>query len=195
MSHETSKAVRRRFLEDKVLGSPFWEKIFAGDGVDVGSGDDPLPFVYCEVFDKEQGDAQFLSQYLPENKYDYIHASQVVEHLPDPLAAVKDWHKLLREDGYLIMTVPSWELYEGMVWPSRWNPEHKSTWSLWQKGSPAQIHIFVPQFLIELKPLYSYLRADLIDTNYDYSVAATRDQTVHEELGVEAFIEIVLRKK
>src|SRR5437016_12671484 len=195
MSHETSKAVRRRFLEDKVLGSPFWEKIFAGDGVDVGSGDDPLPFVYCEVFYKEQGDAQFLSQYLPENKYDYIHASQVVEHLPDPLAAVKDWHKLLREDGYLIMTVPSWELYEGMVWPSRWNPEHKSTWSLWQKGSPAQIHIFVPQFLIELKPLYSYLRADLIDTNYDYSVAATRDQTVHEELGVEAFIEIVLRKK
>ena len=119
----------------------------------------------------------------------------MVEHLSDPLAAVKDWHKLLREDGYLIMTVPSWELYEGMVWPSRWNREHKSTWSLWQKGSPAQIHIFVPQFLIELKPLYSYLRADLIDTNYDYSVAATRDQTVHEELGVEAFIEIVLRKK
>ncbi len=195
MSRETTKALRRRFLEDQETGYNFWDKIFRGSGLDVGSGDDPIRLEVCQSFDKKDGDANTLSKYFEPNSFDYIHASQLLEHLHDPEKALRDWRGLLRRKGYIVATVPSWELYEGMIWPSRWNPDHKTTWSLWIKGSPAQIHIYVPDFIIGLSDIYKCLRVKLIDTNYNYKIGTKRDQTQNPEHGVEAWIEFVLIKK
>lgn len=195
MSRETTKALRRRFLEDQESGGNFWDKIFRGSGLDVGSGNDPIRLEGCQAFDKKDGDANYLSSYFKPDSFDYIHASQLLEHLHDPGNALPDWHVLLKRKGHIIITVPSWELYEGMIWPSRFNPDHKSTWSLWIKASPAPIHVYVPDFIISLSSIYACLRCRLIDTNYNYKIGTRRDQTQNPDHEVECWIEIVLRKK
>lgn len=191
---EASKAMRRRYIEDS-LGVFPWMKLFRGDGIDVGCGPDKIPFDRCKAFDKEQGDANDLTDYFSPNHFSYLHASQSLEHMVDPEKALRSWIAIVKPRGHIIVSVPSWELYEGMVWPSRYNPDHKSTWSMWQKGSPAPIHILVPEWLKSFSDVAKVSRCQLVDNNYDYKIGSKKDQTLHEDLGVEAFIEFVLQKK
>jgi SAM-dependent methyltransferase len=189
--NETSKAMRRRWCEAEQGIFP-WKKIFQGRGIDIGCGPDKLPFDACEAFDKEQGDANRLSEYFPPDSFDYLHSSQSLEHMANPRAALKEWMKVVRPGGFVIVAVPSWELYEGMQWPSRYNPDHKATFSMSLRGSPAPIHILLPDFLQELNA--TTLLCRLVDANYDYKVGTTKDQTWDESDGVEAFIEMVIQK-
>jgi len=56
--------------------------------------------------------------------------------------------------------------------------------------------VFVPEFCKHLRSLGTIvLRSALIDVNYNYEIGATKDQTWIESDNVEAFIEIVARKK
>ncbi len=43
---------------------------------------------------------------LPENFFDAIHMSHVLEHLPNPLETLLVCHKLLRDDGLIVVEVP-----------------------------------------------------------------------------------------
>ena len=50
-------------------------------------------------------------QDIPENnQYDLILLTEVLEHVPDPVATLKKMYKLLNKDGYLVTTVPSMSL-------------------------------------------------------------------------------------
>jgi SAM-dependent methyltransferase len=191
---ESSKAMERRLSSEKRL---LFSEIFKNAGIDIGAGDDLIKVDGSVVgFDMEDGDANQLHEYFPEESFDFIHASQCLEHMRDPKAALESWLKVLRKDGYAVISVPSWELYEGMIWPSRFNPDHKSTWSLWQKGSPAPTHVWLPEFL-EYFTMFDYklIYCELIDTNYNYKIGTSVDQTYPYENRVEAFIEFVLRKR
>lgn len=188
--NETAKASRRRFVENKTKVFP-WSSVFRGSGIDVGCGSDKLPYDNCKGFDKEQGDANHLSEYIVW-KVNYIHASQSLEHMLDPAAAVNDWLKCIKPKGYIIVTVPDWCLYEHMIWPSKFNTDHKSTWSLWLKDSYCPTHCWLPNWLKQFQ--VKILRCQLIDTNYNYKLPPTIDQTLDESAGVEAFIEFVLKK-
>jgi len=195
MSLETSKAMHRRWREESV---PWW-KYFSGRGIDVGSGDDPLskdPNIMGRAlaFDRDDGDANHLSRHVI-SFFDFIHASQVLEHMHDPAAALRDWLTVVKPGGYIIVTVPDWVAYEGMVWPSRWNSDHKSTWSMIYRGSTAPQHIYIPEFLSGLAAAASVELARFVDTNYDYTVGTTRDQTLASEDRVECWNEFVLRRR
>lgn len=187
---ESSKAMERRFNSEK---SPLFSKIFKGEGIDIGAGDDLINVPNVRRFDMEDGDANHLDQYFPEESFDYIHASQCLEHMRDPKIALNSWLKVLRKGGFAVISVPSWELYEGMIWPSRFNPDHKSTFSLWQSGSPAPNHVCLPEWLENFNCEIVY--CDLIDTNYNYKIGTRVDQTYPYENRVEAFIEFVLQKR
>lgn len=190
---ESSKAMERRFLSEKRM---LFSEIFKGEGIDIGAGNDLINVPDVRGFDMEDGDANHLDQYFVDESFDFIHASQCLEHMRDPKAALESWLKVLRKGGYAVISVPSWELYEGMIWPSRFNPDHKSTWSLWQKGSPAPIHVWLPEFL-EYFTMFDYklIYCELIDTNYNYKIGTSVDQTYPYENRVEAFIEFVLQKR
>lgn len=191
--NETAKATRRRLLESS-SGVFDWEKVFRGRGLDIGCGPDILPFRDVEGFDLPR-DANHLSRYYHPGTFDYLHSSQSLEHMRHP-DVIRDWAIVLKTGGYLVVTVPSWELYERMVWPSRFNPDHKSSWSMWQKGSPAPIHILVPEWLKKHEDIYEVVFGPrLVDDNYDYNLPSNVDQTYVEADGVEAFIEFVLKKK
>jgi len=191
--------MRRR---QKSSHSVDWKLVFKGKGLDVGPGNDPLMTHWFEgmsevaLFDQQHGDANKLSSYFPPQTFDFIHASQSLEHMHDPTACLKDWLTLVKKGGWVICTVPSWELYEGMIWPSRYNWDHKSTWSLSLNGSPAPIHIHVPKWLEKLRIQDGVIQEyhyQLCDEGYNYQLGTRLDQTLPPN-GPEAFIEFVVKR-
>ena len=192
MCQESSKAMSRRLTS--TAESSIWSKIFQGKGIDIGAGDDLIQVEGVVGFDVQDGDANRIHEYFPENTFDFVHASQCLEHMHDPVEALKSWMKILKPGGYVVVTIPSWELYEGMIWPSRYNPDHKSTFSMWQKGSPAPNHVLLPDWLLNNFDEHHIEICRLVDTNYDYTIGTRVDQTFDREKGVEAFIEFVLKK-
>jgi hypothetical protein len=81
---ESSKAMERRLSSEKRL---LFSEIFKGEGIDIGAGNDLIKAPDVRGFDMEDGDANHLDKYFPEESFDYIHASQCLEHMRDPKAA------------------------------------------------------------------------------------------------------------
>ena len=186
--------MRRRWCEHE-LGIFPWRDMFTGQGIDVGCGDDPIPIPGAEMFDMNQGDANFLSKYFAADSFDWLHSSQCLEHMLDPKEALREWIEVVKPGGWIIITVPSWELYEHMVWPSRFNGDHRSTWSMFIKDSPSATHVLVPEFLRSLDDSVEMIMQRQLDVNYNYKLPASVDQTWNESDGVEPFIEFILKKK
>lgn len=114
---ETTKAFSRRKKEG------FFEKYCDGEGLDIGFGGD-LIIENAQGFDFEHGDAQYLSN-IRDNSYDFVYSSHTIEHLPNPSVAVKNWFRVLRPNGFLIIYAPHRDLYEKKKsLPSRFNPTH-----------------------------------------------------------------------
>jgi SAM-dependent methyltransferase len=190
MCRETSKATLRRAEEDLAGIFPWTSEVFVGAGIDVGCGEDPLALPNCERFDWEQGDANHLLNYFSPGTFDYVHASQSLEHMVDPVVALVGWLLVTKPGGHVVVTVPDFVLYEGLCWPSQFNGDHKSTWSMWLKDSPAPVHCYLPSWLDQFSAEIRVCR--VIDTGYDYKIGTrTTDQTLG---SAEAFIEFVLRR-
>lgn len=196
--NETSKAVARR-RNPNIHQYWDWKEIFKGKGVDIGSGDDPLKWPGVEVipFDKEQGDANHIDTYFEPNSLDFVHGSQVLEHLHNPIDALHRMLALVKPGGNVIITVPDYDLYEKGTFPSRFNGDHKSTWSLTRKAVPLARdgkrypHVYVP----ELRKIFPdvVVEAQLITTNYDFMTPDV-DQTFEAKDAVECFIEVLIHK-
>lgn len=122
---ETRKAHARR------LASGFYEKYIHGKGIDIGCGridtHDGLDTISPDAVhhDKDDCDATFMDIY-PDNEFDYVYASHVLEHLTDPVTAVKNWLRICKPGGVVIISVPHRDLYERKrTLPSKWNEDHK----------------------------------------------------------------------
>lgn len=192
--NETSKAMRRRRCEE--AGGGFkWSKVFQGSGVDVGAGGDPIQLPNCKPFDMHDGDANFLSGHFAQESLDYVHASQCLEHMVDPRSALLNWALCVKKGGYIVATVPHWVLYEHQQWPSKFNADHKSAWSMDLRGAPnCPVLIHVPTFTAEMKQHgLPCLIQRTVDTNYDYTLGPEIDQTFPED-GAEAWVELVFQK-
>lgn len=115
---ETSKARHRR------IGEGFFDQYCRGRGLDIGFGGDLLT-ADCEGWDYEHGDAQYLKG-APDSAYDFVYSSHTLEHMIDSEVALKNWWRVLKKGGYLILYVPHRDLYEKRrELPSRWNTDHK----------------------------------------------------------------------
>jgi glycosyltransferase involved in cell wall biosynthesis/SAM-dependent methyltransferase len=61
-----------------------------------------------------------------DNSQDTVFSSHCLEHAQDCEAAIKDWFRVLKVDGYLVLAVPHKYLYERRHRPpSRWNIDHR----------------------------------------------------------------------
>jgi SAM-dependent methyltransferase len=157
MSREASKT--RAVWDDGVRA------LLRGEGLDVGCGDDPvLPHV--DRFDKADGDANRLSAHV-RKRYDFIFASHVLEHLHDPLAALRDWLTLLKPGGHLIVLVPDEDLYEQGAFPSVFNDDHKHTFTLGKAVSWSPVSLNVLDLARWLAGEAELVRAELHDHGYD----------------------------
>jgi SAM-dependent methyltransferase len=131
---ETAKARQRRTREG------FFTSYCSGKGLDIGYGGD----LVCESargWDAEHGDAQQLAD-VPDELYDYVYSSHTLEHMISPEEAVKNWWRVVRRGGYLILYIPHRDLYEKKTTlPSRWNTDHKHYFLLDRDEEPCTLGV------------------------------------------------------
>jgi SAM-dependent methyltransferase len=115
---ETTKARPRRERER------FFERYCQGRGLDIGYGGD-LVCTNARGWDVEHGDAMYLEG-LVDSSFDFVYSSHTLEHMRNLDIALKNWWRVLRPGGYLLLYVPHRDLYEKKCdLPSRWNVDHK----------------------------------------------------------------------
>lgn len=86
-----------------------------------------LPGFPCTRFDQMYGDGDAtLLQGVPDSSFATVYVSHCLEHVHDPVTALRSWWRVLRPGGKLLVSVPEATLYEGQDYlPSRWNADHK----------------------------------------------------------------------
>lgn len=186
---EQSKASQRRKLDPR-----FKERWFVGRGIDVGCGPDPMnkedwPGVTEIVpYDIERGDGDAsLLHGIPDASFDFLHASHCFEHMVDLDVSFNNWLRIVKQGGFLIVTVPDEVLYEYGQWPSRFNADHKHSFGLrFEPVIPSTTNLMMflwkRQVDVELVQLLTYgWRREL----------AGKDQTLG---AAESAVEFVVRK-
>jgi SAM-dependent methyltransferase len=192
--HECQKSIQRR-LHDPA----FHQSCFVGDGIDIGGGYDGLNN-YTKLFprirsvrnwDVKDGDAQLMAG-VPDALYDFVHSSHCLEHMRDPFEAMKNWWRILKVGGHLIVMVPDEDLYEQGVWPSTFNGDHKHTFTIgkWhnESWSPVSVNVMslIPLLGKDAKPL----SIRLLDSTFIRGIQRC-DQT---QAAGECAIEFIVRK-
>lgn len=191
MSKEQSKSAKRRFNDGK-----FHNQYFVGRGIDIGAGGDSLA-QYLHVFrgiqkidswDKQHGDAQYMNG-IKDNTYDFVHSSHCLEHMVDPYTALHNWISITKPGGHLIITVPEETLYEHDKWPSRFNGDHKHSFTIHHSKNNLPANISLLTLLSKYNNIH-IKRLELIDDFFDPTNPA--DQT--RSVTTECSIEIILQK-
>ena len=138
--------------------------ILKGDVIDIGASDDPVT-PNAKIFDKNEGDANTISRYV-KKQFNCVYASHCLEHMHKPKEAILEWWKLVKPGGYIFFTVPDEDLYEQGVFPSRFNPDHKATFTLAKakSWSPVSINVFD---LARSLPNGKIIKIELQDNGYD----------------------------
>lgn len=125
MIGETNKSHERRVREN-------WFDTYAPEhlsGIDLGCQHDPINETFRR-WDIIFGDGDATDMVgVGDEKFHTVYASHLLEHLERPKDAIKNWYRILRSGGHLIIVVPHRDLYEKKsLLPSNWNFEHKSFW-------------------------------------------------------------------
>jgi SAM-dependent methyltransferase len=189
----TSISIQRR-----VQDSRFATRYFVGTGIDIGGGPDSLALFgemfplmrHVVVYDQQHGDAQLLSN-VADNEFDFLYSSHCLEHVRDPADALGNWIRVVRPGGYLVISVPDEDLYEQGQWPSKYNGDHKMTFTLCKKTSWSPVSVNIFPLLETFAGVAQPLSVCTIDHAYRYR-APKHDQT--RTPLTEAAIEIILRK-
>lgn len=199
MGNEMSKATARRLKDWR-----YNNRWFVGTGLDIGCGYDVLSLTQFTKIDSVvgydsvlgSGDAQCLPE-IADNTYDFVVSSHCLEHMKNPHEALQSWLRVVKPGGYLTITVPEYDLYEHRHWPSKFNGDHKWSWTMnaeLQFGQPGHV-IYVPMWLVQMTTDTGYPfdieMMQLLTEHYDYSFGNMVDQTGGP---AECAIEFVLRK-
>ncbi len=179
MGNETSKSYNRR----KQNGD--FEKFFKGRGIDICCGTDPVT-PECIPYDLKHGDAEILEGIHPET-FDWVYSSHGLEHLENPRRALNRWWELVRPNGYLILVVPDFSLYEHKTWPSKFSGQHKWCFSIMPRAITRHLSA---EDVFNCLVNAQVMRVQLNEDNFKYS-DDTRDQTRD---GAQAEIEMIFRK-
>lgn len=159
--------------EDKIR-SGFFDKYMSGQGLSIGSkGDQPDKDTVLSILptgiDVGLDFPKYDGIHLPfaDNSQDWIYSSHVYEHITDRITTIKEWYRVLKVEGYLIIIVPHKYLYERRnSKPSRWNGDHKEFFT---------ISNLVKEIEEALEPNSYRIRvAEDSDKGYDYSVPLTQ---------------------
>ena len=193
--HEQGKAAQRRKNDAR-----FTQRYLVGVGIDVGAGPDPFSkymdlfphVVGCRAWDMADGDGTYLEG-IPDNSVDFVISSHCLEHLHWPEKALENWVRVVRPGGYVIVTVPDWEMYERFTWPSRYGVGHIYAYTLnptyYALDKERVPLIFLPDLYRTATAPLDYLSVSL--DHFDPSKGIDVDQSMGP---AECAIEFVLRK-
>ena len=188
---ETEKAKQRREAEG------FFQKYCKGKGIDIGCGTQILQTDLMKLdirpFDQlyGDGDATFLEE-IEDESFDYVYSSHCLEHISDLKTCIKNWWRVLKPGGYLLIQVPERDLYEKKkLLPSRWNLDHKHFFLLDFYEHPYTIGIvpFLGQTISELGNGRNYCFVSARSLQEEVSV---KNPKIHSK--GEYSIEIIIKK-
>lgn len=178
---ETWKAHERRLREG------WYEKYAPAEkpGIDIGSQYDALTHTFRRwdiAFG--DGDAEYMEG-IPDESFFTVYASHILEHINNPKQALRNWWRILKPGGHLIIMVPHRDLYEKRkTLPSQWNGEHKWFWLPEESESPCTI---------SLKDLLNTVLSDgklvslqVLNEGYDYSLPVNAHPV--GEFSIEAIV-------
>lgn len=191
---ETSKAVARRARQPE-----FITRYFVGQGLDIGGGTDPLVLygeqfpgmTACKIWDVADGDLQHLTGQT-DAAFDFVHAAFVLQKMASPVEALRHWLRVLKPGGHLVVLVPDEDMYEQGSWPSRHNPEHRWTFTLFKPKSWSPVSVNLLEALPSLGIQADIRRIETLDGSFRHRLPRF-DQTL-TPVG-EAAIEFVIRKR
>ena len=176
---ETAKAHDRRVREG------FFDKYTnRGGGLDIGYGGDPV-IPNCCGWDFKNGDAQYLAG-IEDETFDFVYSSHCLEHMYDVRIALKNWFRVVKRGGYLLLAIPHRDLYEKKTQlPSRWNFDHKHMFLIGKSEPPDTLDIV------------EEIKNSLDDFDIKYIKACDEGHTITDPLvhsDGEYQIEIVIQK-
>ena len=120
----------------------FYRNYIFGKGLDIGCPTYKRAISpNVDLWDSKlgDGDATFLFG-VKDNKYSFVLASHILEHLEDRETALKNWIRVLKPGGHLIITVPERDLFEEKrELPSEYNHDHKCYFKLDESEPPATV--------------------------------------------------------
>lgn len=191
----TSISIQRRLADSR-----YATRWFVGIGLDVGGGIDSLA-LFTELFpriakvliyEQDHGDAQLLDN-VDDASFDFLYSSHCLEHVRDPREALGNWIRVVRPGGHLVISVPDEDLYEQGIWPSRFNPDHKTTWTIDKAQSWSPVSVNVLDLVRAFRDIARPLLIELIDQGYRYGLNGKMIDQTRMPMA-EAAIEIVLRR-
>ena len=192
---EQSKSAKRRFNIGK-----FHSKYFVGDGIDIGAGNDTVgnyKYVFRGIknvrpWDMPDGDAQYLNG-INDNTFDFAVSSHSLEHMVDVNIALRNWIRVIKPGGYLVIAVPEEHMYEHNTWPSKYNDDHKWSFSV-KNDSELPKSVNVMKMAIDISDIALIEKIEVIDDFFieDASVSHL-DQTMTP--NAECAIEIIFKKR
>lgn len=117
---------------------------------------------------------------FPDLSQDAVLAAHVLEHIPNYPDALREWYRVLRVGGYLVIMVPHRYLYERRPdIPSRWNPEHKRFYT------PASLLAEIEASL----PVSGLRVRHLVDNDVDYNYAVSPNEPSRGCMEIELVLE------
>jgi SAM-dependent methyltransferase len=187
---EAKKAMLRRSKSKE------YNQYFRGHGIDLLFNQDEsisecktLYGYTVQSYLPEPGNSLETLQNVIDNSFDFLHASHILEHATDLERTIKNWIRVVKPGGYLVITVPDEEMYEKNIWPSKFNIGHK--WSFnFGRTTERTSSIDVTRWFDDLKipgALISNLKR-ITDGYYETDEDLTAKPNVIAECGIEIVI-------
>ena len=159
----------------------FYPELFTdfvkGVTLDIGAGRDPVS-PGAIVFDKPQGNAENIFEHFQHESFDSVFSSHCLEHINEPKLVIRDWFALVKPGGHLFVIVPDEDLYEQGHFPSIFNNDHKSTFTISKSVSWSPKSVNLLEIAQELNGEIAYLK----------------QQSDGYEISLKTFFKLGLRK-
>jgi 2-polyprenyl-3-methyl-5-hydroxy-6-metoxy-1,4-benzoquinol methylase len=75
---------------------------------------------YCAKMGFATRQGSLLGQWPEGEQFDIIHCSHVIEHVPDPVAYLKEMHRLLKPGGHLMLACPNYASLPRLLEREKW---------------------------------------------------------------------------
>jgi len=171
-----------------------YDLYFSGTGIDIGCGNDLLDdqvflnITSIQPYDRLHGDANLIEN-IQDNTFDFVYSSHCLEHMDNAELALKNWIRICKPGGYIVVAVPHEVYYEKLLWPSYYNPDHKYSFRM-EKTTNMPKSIFLKEFFPKFDNVNLVL-CELYLVNFDFA-KFWQDQTLGNAI---CQIEFVLQKK
>jgi SAM-dependent methyltransferase len=187
-------ALHRRLKDSRYAN--IW---LSGQGLDISDASDPLssytssfPKISAlDLLDQAATHPEYLDN-IPNDTYDFVHSAFQLQYFEQPFVAVRNWLRVIKPGGFLIIKVPDEDLWYQGVWPPTVDPAAKFSFSLYKSKSwNVQYSINSYSFFTQNAIYIDVLKGDRLDENYNYATPNIDQISNSCECGVE----FVLRRR